>query len=275
MKLSARRVSGIAGASVRQVRPWGALFAVLVVSLLFFFVPTAGASPLYRGTVSGSWSSPVLAGVVLDGLTRAPEFPSDNTTSAVCSLSGCPTTILGGPASEVVWGDGVPSQLIFSGASFSAAPGQPFDMGTITFFNGSNLLQSLIFGADLTLTFNLTLGTAVTPEIIHVGMVSTANDGSGQANADFLTFAPLTPHDLSVFESGAATAHLIGEIIGDPYALLLDIVLDPNSIDTGFISSGPTGSPLPEPSTTVILGLGLATLVAFGRRAAAPQNEHT
>jgi len=179
MKIGSLRWSTIVAPSAKTTHLPGLLVASLAATILSLVAPLAGASPLYRGTVSGTWSNPVLAGVFLDALTRASEFPTDNTTTAVCSLSGCPTTVLGGPSSEILWGDGAPSQLIFSGASFSAAPETPFDMGTITFFNGSNLLPSLIFGADLTLTFDLTLGAAVTPEVVSVGMVTTVN-GPGQ-----------------------------------------------------------------------------------------------
>jgi len=64
----------------------------------------------------------------------------------------------------------------------------------------------------------------------------------------------------------------IFRVPSDPHAMLLDIVLDPNSIDTGFISSGPTGAVLPEPSTPTLVGLGLTALVAFRRRSVGPQS---
>ncbi len=237
----------------------------LAVSLTFLGCLPAKASPQYIGTVSATWSNPVLSGAVIDGVTRAPTFPSDNSTTAICSIitgtPHCPFPATGGPLSTLEWGDQTPNRVDFAGAAFNVAPGQVFDMGTLTYFNGTNFLQSLIFGADLTLSFSLTTGTAVSPELIRIGIVGTANDGSPQDNADFLTFSGISK-DLSVYENGAATAHLFGKIVGDPQAFLVDIVLDPNSVNTGFISSGPTGT-LPESSTLSILGLGFIGLAAF------------
>jgi plastocyanin len=63
-------------------------------------------------------------------------------------------TVSGVGTSSFSWGDGDPSSLSFSGASFSATPNVPFDLGTITYYNGSNTNDA--DSVDFDISVNLT-----------------------------------------------------------------------------------------------------------------------
>ena len=72
----------------------------------------------------------------------------------------------------------------------------------------------------------------------------------------YTTFSGLAS-SLSVLEGFAGTAHLFGEIVGDPEVTLLDLQLDPNSREGAFIG-GADGRPVSvaEPTTLTLMSLG-------------------
>src|SRR5438067_2307637 len=111
----------------------------------FSSFPDARANTINSGSISGIFSSPVLSGAVIDfdGKTL---IPVDN------------------------------SALTFTGKSFSdVAPGQVFDLGTITYRNANSFRETLIFGATLTLTVNSTQAGSIDASVSSVDFLSTAN----------------------------------------------------------------------------------------------------
>ena len=205
-----------------------ALVAGLMVPAMLASVRTE-AAPSYSGSIQGQWASPVLSGSLIDGATGVVTF-FDNTATAACNLSPCPrapaTFSGGGGGATVAWGDGAiaarTSVVSFTGATFTnVAPDTVFDLGTLTYFNGTSDLNSLIFGASLTLTALLTdpdpsgpLATTVSSFLVRLGLTTTNNTGTTAQNADFIDFrnslgtsAPVT---FNVFEGAMATAILSG-----------------------------------------------------------------
>jgi hypothetical protein len=216
-------------------------------------------------TIVGVWSNPVFAGAVADGATGALTF-QNNTGSSVFAITSNNTTISWGTfsANGITSPPGQPnpagcallaptpcqSTITFTGGTVPANPTIPFQIGTITYTNGSSNLDSLIFGA--TLTFFI----SSSPNPIgsdFVNFAGTSNNGTPAQNADYITFSGLAGTSFNVFEGATATGNLIG-FIDD--LVLTGITLDPSQSGNGFIGNSP---PLPVPGP--IVGAGLPGLI--------------
>ena len=257
-----------------------ALVAGLMVPAMLVSVRTE-AAPSYSGSIQGQWASPVLSGSLIDGATGVVTF-LDNTATAACNLSPCPripAILPGGGGATVAWGDGATaartSVVSFAGATFTnVAPDTVFDLGTLTYFNGTSDLNSLIFGASLTLTALLTnpSGTTVDSFLVQLGLTTTNNTGTTAQNADFIDFrnslGTTAPVTFNVFEGAMATAILSGKIVGDPMLFATQITIAPGSQGSGFIGTGvPQLAAIPEPSTWWLCIAGLALLKPVRTRA--------
>jgi hypothetical protein len=98
-------------------------------------------------------------------------------------------TVTGVGTSDFTWGtgDGVdggsPSELVFTGNNFSATPNQPFDLGTLTYYNGSNTNDATSVDFDISINLtnvpekNFTLNTPIT-------LINTPNTSDPVASAD-------------------------------------------------------------------------------------------
>jgi VPDSG-CTERM exosortase interaction domain len=233
-----------------QPKDWSLLLVALTT-----FMPWAAAfgNATYSGNVSGTFSDPVLSGFAID--TDGSHLSSDNTTTAVFTGFG---------TNSITWGDFTASSLVFNGNSFAGVqPGQTFELGTLTYFNGASTLESLIFGATLTLSA-ITSPGPIDPGVAHLGMLNTANGtGSVKRDADFLTF-DVFPVTFNVLEGASASAKLFGKIEGDPELQVTGIELAPGQDDNAFIGNGQPAVP-DGGSTIVLLGVGLGGLGVIRR----------
>jgi hypothetical protein len=214
----------------------------------------ASATALNSGTISGVFTDPVLAGNTID------EFGNlvfhDNTNTAVFNGFG---------TNSIKWGASPGgNSLTFVGASFSGVqPGQPFFLGTLTYFNTMNLNQTGIFGATLTLTVSNSQ-VAIDPAVSHAGILATANTGVSQArDADFITFDVL-PVTFNVYEEATASAKLFGQIVGDPQLQITGIELAEGQAGNGFIGHGQPS--VPDTGTTLFLLGGCVGTMVLARR---------
>ena len=238
-----------------------ALFAIA----LFVGLLSVRANAIYSGSISGSFSNPVLQGTVVDPLTRNLTF-LDNTSTAVYTGAGTNSIAWGAPTSPPPLTG--PSRITFAGNSFSGVlPGQIFDLGTVTYFNGTNINTTFIFGATFTLTVNSTMGGSVDPSVSTLGFRSTINQpippSTDAKNADFIRFSAF-PLTFNVFEGHTASAELFGEIVGDPHLVLTGIELSPGQSNNGFIGHGVPGLVPDSGCALALMGVALAALTAFG-----------
>jgi PEP-CTERM motif-containing protein len=232
---------------------------IVAAAASFCLAPGASANPLaiYSGSVSGAWSNPTLAGTHLDG-GGAPASNLSNALTADCSLNGCPVnTNPTANGSAVRWGS-TPgfSQVTFQGLPFADMPlDRTFQFGTLTYTNGTSALDTLIFGATLTLSLG---DPGITDIPVSLGILTTSNTGTPEQNADFLSFSSVISLDttFNVLEGQTAIADVFGHLTGDPTPVIDFIRIDPSSPPgAGFVGNG---VPTPEPASLAMLATGMA-----------------
>jgi hypothetical protein len=228
------------------------LISAFLTPTLIALLPLAAVAGPVTGSVTASFSNPVLTGNIRnpDGTTTF----YDNSATAVDSLSGPIAT----------WGTNPgTSFLIFSpNTAVNVASGQSFLLGTIDFGNGTSALDTLIFGVDLTLGVNATTGGPVDPLVAHLAISTSSNSGTDPYfDADSITISGLQGiTTLNAFEGAVVKGQLFGRIVGDPSLELTELTLAPDQQGNGFVNGGPIASAAPEPSGFLIFG----SLALFG-----------
>ncbi len=220
------------------------------------------ADATYSGTVNGHFSDAVLSGniIAIDGSSVF----FDNSATAAFGY-----TTLSPSNDTITWGNSTTganpgfSFLNFQGADFSdQAPDTQFKLGTITYLNGTSDLNTLIFGARLTLD----LGSGITVKTTDISIVTTQNTGLSQRrDADFIGFSDF-PQTFNVFEGQFSIVDIFGQIVGDPTVTLNGIAVTEGFESTGFVGNGVGGVPEPADWALLIAGFGLTGAVARRRR---------
>ena len=244
-----------------------------------------------NGTILGIFSNPVLQGNIANSPSLGQLQFYDNSSTATVSINNSTNPAVGGTplqqttGSSLVWGSaadggsGTFSILNFFGGQVPADVNQPFQLGTITFFNGTSDLTSLIFGATLSFYDNV-----VSPETFlgsdQVIITTTSNitlDASG--DADYLNIcgnsSNICSSSIKAVEStqggSGYTANLFGAIVGDPVLYLNAVTSAPGQSTTtnGSIGVDPALGTVPEPGTLLLVPGSLAALAWLRRRRAA------
>jgi len=243
------------------------------------------------GTIIGIFSDPIYSGFVThDPTISSPPVYFDNSATAPLSLSivnSTDPTLAGTPAlqatgSKLQWGSDASvdpseqfSELIFFGAPVPANIHQPFEAGVITYLNGTSNLNSLIFGASLSLYDNVVspqtyLGTDT------VIITTTSNLGVSLAqDADYINIcgngSNICGSSIEAYEDSeggtGVTAVLQGQIVGDPQLQFTDVTVSPDQLATGgLVGNEAAAGVIPEPSTWVMIMLGFAGIGLVGYR---------
>jgi hypothetical protein len=243
------------------------------------------------GTIIGIFSDPIYSGFVThDPTISSPPVYFDNSATAPLSLSivnSTDPTLAGTPAlqatgSKLQWGSDASvdpseqfSELIFFGAPVPANIHQPFEAGVITYLNGTSNLNSLIFGASLSLYDNVVspqtyLGTDT------VIITTTSNLGVSLAqDADYINIcgngSNICGSSIEAYEDSeggtGVTAVLQGQIVGDPQLQFTDVTVSPDQLATGgLVGNEAAAGIIPEPSTWVMIMLGFAGIGLVGHR---------
>ena len=237
----------------------------VIPALSIFLLTSTVYAGAVSGTVIGQWSNPVLTGNLIDSTGQVQFF--DNTATAQFNIVNSPDGSAGSALSYGIntQGGGQPfSVLTFFGATLSGVPSNtPVSLGRLTFLNGTSDLNSLIFGAKLTLTVKN--DPTVDPLVANASIVTTQNTGyDPNFDADFFYFDVLFPTTFNVFEGNSATVDIYGQFVGDPQIEITSVQLVPGETG-GFIGNG-IPEPIPEPATALITMTGLAGFAIAARR---------
>jgi hypothetical protein len=266
-------------------------FSVCGVAFALGMAQARADGPTPGGTIIGIFSDPIYSGFVThDPTISSPPVYFDNSATAPLSLSivnSTDPTLAGTPAlqateSKLQWGSDASvdpseqfSELIFFGAPVPANIHQPFEAGVITYLNGTSNLNSLIFGASLSLYDNVVspqtyLGTDT------VIITTTSNlDVSLAQDADYINIcgngSNICGSSIEAYEDSeggtGVTAVLQGQIVGDPQLQFTDVTVSPDQLATGgLVGNEAAAGIIPEPSTWVMIMLGFAGIGLVGYR---------
>ena len=222
-------------------------FQVLSVGLIAVLVASNTLEAgFFEGHIVPHFQNPSLQGYV------AGSGFYNNTSSARYSIFGSDTV------ASIQWGSAGFSQAnFFANQNVSTPSDTVFELGRLTFANGTSSLESLIFGATLVLDF-IPTGSSQSVDTLYLslGIGTTLNGVSPRADADYISLAVL---DRAAFvqEGLGATFIVYGSIVGDPYFLPSGIEIDPDSI-TRFDPNDPT-----QLETLNFPGSGIGNLVGF------------
>ena len=254
--------------------------AILILGLAI--APASGAlagSVLPSGPIVGSFSSPVFAGNVANSPSLGSTQFFDNSASAP------PFTFIDNNVSpngsQIRWGTntgggvGTFSQLTFFGANIPSGIDiytTPFLAGTLTYFNGTSALNSLIFGASLSFQAGgVSLGT---DNVIITTTSNIAADVSNPLNADYINIcgnsSNICGKSIEANEqSNGVTFNLYATVVGDPMLGFTRVELAlGNDPGVGQVGNQPAIGAVPEPSTWAMMILGFAGIgvMAYRRR---------
>lgn len=238
------------------------------------------------GTIIGVFSNVVTSGNVLHNPNISSQTYYNNSGTAVYSIANSTDPTLAGTpplqstGSALIWGDnnagsGEPSTLDFFGAQIPADSSSTFQLGRITYQNGTSSLASLIFGATISFYDNsVSAANYLGSDTIAIN--TTSNLGADvQQDADYFnicgnnsSICQSSIEAIEISQGGAGvTVDLFGTIVGDPTLQIQSVALAPGQSPTmnGFIGSN---APLavPEPASLLLLSAGLGSLLMLRRR---------
>jgi len=193
--------------------------------------------------------------------------PSPSCAQAVCTGTG---------TSAFTWGSGVngsgPSSLSFTSSNFTPVIDQKFEIGTLTFFNGTIASSTGVNSVDLAVDLYFGFGTNFgTPMRLDASMttINTPNGGvDPYADADAVSFASGGfTGNFNVFEGQSASLPLYAKLSSSA-----DVLAEKNLGDASFsglslefagfgaVTGGGFVTSVPEPSQWALTLLGLAVV---------------
>ena len=263
------------------------------------------AAANYSGTIQGNFSGEQTTGNYIDW--RRGFIADNNGADAVFSYA---QTQMAGFNNLYRWGQpaagSFASSLLFTGQAFAAVkPSTNFQVGTLTYTNGTINIGTGTYGGNFTIsgvnvTDNNGNAVAVTPltvaftnydtvnytpsGVLPAAIAALINLGGGAApawtpadvvSADFF-FVPALGVYAFTREGKSVSFDIQAQIVGDPFLAIAGLTLDPSSVNDGFVIS-PTqeqqieaydATEVPEPGSFAAFLSGLLGMGLIRRRAA-------
>jgi len=176
------------------------------------------------------------------------------------------------------WGNGStfgtgPSWLEFTGTPFSGTSDVPFAFGTLTYFNGTVLLDTRADTVDLATLLTFTTPSGLSQDFTyHLGLVNTPNTGDPSASADYVYLPGTIPS--AHFTEGGVDYTLeflgFGAVTGSGFTTIDSFHVQENSTASAELLGRITGQatiPVPGAALLGMLGVGCLGVSRRVRRA--------
>lgn len=161
------------------------------------------------------------------------------------------------------WGSGAPpSSMTFIGSAFSSTLDTFFDIGALTYYNGSITAGTQADSVDLLLGIAFTAPTGVSQSFSYLlNLINTPNTGTPQDAADIIQFASLLPTQTFTIGTTAYTVELqVGETGPSGFSTQNTFSVIEGQSATATLRARVTAAEVPVPAPLALLLMGLVSL---------------
>ncbi|MET3132107.1 hypothetical protein AAKU55_002377 [Oxalobacteraceae bacterium GrIS 1.11] len=187
------------------------------------------------------------------------------------------TTYSGTGTNSFTWGNAAhfgtgPNNLTFTGSRFSSAFDQPFNLGTLSYFNGTTAVGSNATEVhfDSRLSFSQPSGLMTVNSDFVLGLNSTLNNGGPAHNGDYVSFAHPESTNTFTIQGVSYKVMITGfrNVVGDGF---LESNANQFHVLEGHCAQADlygtvVMAAVPEPETYGMMLAGLAALGLVARR---------
>jgi len=162
------------------------------------------------------------------------------------------------------------NSLRFTGTAFDSTSGSFFDVGTITYFNGTGVTGTAANSVDLAITLDFTNPVGVVETFTyHVDIVSTPNDtGTPEGDADRIEFSTIFPHSFLLDGQLVTLVVEIGATGPNGFGTQNTFSVFEGAEATATLRGIVRATVVPEPGMLALFGLGAIVMVSVRRRCA-------